>query len=104
MTPPQRRGFLGAMLRGDRTCADLAKQLVDGFHASVTRESLTPALTREACVGALATFLEGEHNLLANPTVWNSPDMAPGTPTLPALTPLCATSVSLRLPRYGTTP
>ena len=77
---------------------------MDGFYASVTRESLTPALTRDACVGALATFIEEEHSLRADPKVMDSAAMAPpGTPTLLALTPLCATSVSSQLPRYGTT-
>ena len=104
MTPQQRRGFLGTMLRGDRTCADFARQLVAGFHADVTRASITPELTREACVGALATFLEGEHSLLANPAIRESPDMPPGTPTWPGLTPPCATSASLRLPLSGATP
>ena len=87
------------MLCGDRTCADFAKQLVEGVHADVTRVSLTPELTREACVGALATFLEGEHSLFADPAIRDYPDMAPGTPTWPGRMQPFATLASSLWPR-----
>ena len=99
MTPKQRRSFLGTMLRGDDTCAGFARELMDGFRKDVTRESVAPDLTREACIGALATFLEGEYSMLADPAIRDSPDMAPGTPTWPGHMQPFATLASSLWPR-----